>query len=186
MSLLQFVNNAGEVLERGDVVVIASQQSDMQDRGAIPTLDVDMAKRNYDTAVCGIVHDLYAEHKPDPEQEPGANRNAEKTSGRGRARNPAKTSPSQAFTLDELETLDRTKIAPGQIGHLVAGGVCVVCKVDADGAPIKAGDLLTTSATKGHAQKAVDSTKAVGAVLGKALGSLKKGKGTIPILVTLQ
>jgi len=99
---------------------------------------------------------------------------------------PFTTGTTQAFTLDELENLDRTKIAPGQIGHLVVGGICVICKVDADVAPIKAGDLLTTSDTKGHAQKVVDSTKAVGAVLGKALGSLRKGKGTIPVLVALQ
>ncbi len=187
MSLLQFVNNAGEVLERGDVVVIASRQPDIQGRPGTPAVEVDLAKRIYDVAVCGVVHDLYAEHKPDPGQDPETDRKAEKTSGRsGHGRRQAKTGSTQAFTLDELETLDRTKIAPGQIGHLVAGGLCVACKVDADIAPIKAGDLLTTSATKGHAQKVVDSTKAVGAVLGKALGSLKKGKGTIPVLVTLQ
>jgi hypothetical protein len=57
--------------------------------------------------------------------------------------------------------------------------------VDADIAPIKSGDLLTSNATKGHAQKAAEPP-AAGAVLGKALGSLKKGKGTIPVLVTLQ
>lgn len=187
MSLLRFVNNVGEVLERGDVVVIASRQPDMQDRaGSMPTAEVDLAQRIYDTAVCGIVHDLYAEHKPDPEQGPEADRDAEKASGRsGRKRSQAKVVSTQAFTLEELETLDRTKIAAGQIGHLVAGGLCVVCKVDADIAPIKAGDLLTTSTTKGHAQKVIDSTRAVGAVLGKAFGSLKKGKGTIPVLVTL-
>jgi hypothetical protein len=188
MGLLQFVNNVGEVLEQGDVVVIAPRQPDMPERAvSMPTVEVDFAQRIYDTAVCGIVHNLYAEHKPDPGQEPKADRDAEKTSGRsGHKRSQPRAGSTQAFTLDELGTLDRTKIAPGQIGHLVAGGVCVVCKVDADVAPIKAGDLLTTSATKGHAQKVIDSTKAVGAVLGKALGSLKKGKGTIPVLVTLQ
>jgi hypothetical protein len=60
-----------------------------------------------------------------------------------------------------------------------------MCKVDADIAPMKPGDLLTSSATKGHAQKAAEPA-AAGTVLGKALGSLKKGKGTIPVLVTLQ
>jgi hypothetical protein len=188
MSFLQFVNNAGEVLEQGDVVVIASRQPDMRGRPGIPAVNVDLAQHIYDTAVCGVVNDLYAEHKPDPGQEPEADRNKNKTSGRGGhgRSSQANTASTQAFTLDELETLDRTKIAPSQIGHLVAGGICVVCKVDADIAPIKTGELLTTSATKGHAQKVVDSTKAVGAVLGKALGSLKKGKGTIPVLITLQ
>ena len=65
-------------------------------------------------------------------------------------------------------------------------GTYAWCKVDADIAPIKIGDLLTTSSTKGHAQRISDSGKAQGAVIGKALGSLKKGKGKIPVLVTLQ
>ncbi len=47
-------------------------------------------------------------------------------------------------------------------------------------------DLLTTSKTKGHAQKVTNPSKAIGAVVGKAMGSLKRGRGTIPILVTLQ
>jgi hypothetical protein len=45
---------------------------------------------------------------------------------------------------------------------------------------------LTTSPTKGHAQKVTDPSKAVGAIVGKALASLKKGKGMIPVIVTLQ
>jgi hypothetical protein len=60
------------------------------------------------------------------------------------------------------------------------------CKVDADYAPIGMGDPLTTSETPGHAMRADDPTKSFGAVLGKALGSLKAGRGTIPVLVTLQ
>jgi hypothetical protein len=62
----------------------------------------------------------------------------------------------------------------------------VYCKVDADYAPIELGDLLTTSATPGHAMKATDMTKAFGAVLGKAMAPLESGKGLIPIIVTLQ
>jgi len=62
----------------------------------------------------------------------------------------------------------------------------VYCKVDAEYAPIVAGDLLTTSATRGHAMKAEDSTQAFGAVVGKALASVPNGTGLIPILVTLQ
>ncbi len=61
----------------------------------------------------------------------------------------------------------------------------VYCKVDADSAPISVGDLLTTSATSGHAMKAVDPMKAFGAVIGKALGNLDEGFGLIPILVAM-
>lgn len=62
----------------------------------------------------------------------------------------------------------------------------VLCKVDADIAPIVAGDLLTTSPTKGYAQKVLDPVKSAGAIIGKALGSLIRGKGEIMVLVTLQ
>lgn len=62
----------------------------------------------------------------------------------------------------------------------------VYCKVDARDAPIEIGDLLTTSSTKGYAMKAEDPMKAFGAVIGKALGSIKEGLGMIPVLVALQ
>ena len=45
----------------------------------------------------------------------------------------------------------------------------VYCKVDARYGHIDVGDLLTTSATPGHAMLASDTAKAVGAILGKAL-----------------
>ena len=62
----------------------------------------------------------------------------------------------------------------------------VFCKVDANYSPIEVGDLLTTSATPGHAMKASDPVKAFGAVIGKALRPLKTGEGLIPILIALQ
>jgi hypothetical protein len=62
----------------------------------------------------------------------------------------------------------------------------VYCKVDAQYGAIETGDLLTTSPTPGHAMKAQDPLRAFGAVLGKALGPLRAGKGLIPILVALQ
>jgi len=60
------------------------------------------------------------------------------------------------------------------------------CKVDAGSSPVEVGDLLTTSSTPGHAMKAADPLKAFGAVIGKALVSLKSGQGLIPILIALQ
>jgi hypothetical protein len=62
----------------------------------------------------------------------------------------------------------------------------VYCKVDAQYSPIQVGDLLTTSATPGHAMKAEDPARSFGAVIGKALQPLKNGEGLIPILVSLQ
>jgi len=62
----------------------------------------------------------------------------------------------------------------------------VYCKVDASGGAIAVGDMLTTSATPGHAMKASDAAQAFGAVIGKALGPLAGGTGLLPILVALQ
>jgi hypothetical protein len=62
----------------------------------------------------------------------------------------------------------------------------VICKVDAHTNPIKAGDLLTTSSTPGHAMRASDTSRAFGAIIGKALAALPSGTGLIPVLVSLQ
>src|SRR5215472_4412003 len=62
----------------------------------------------------------------------------------------------------------------------------VYCKADAEFAPIRIGDLLTTSPTPGHAMKACDPRKAFGSVIGKALQPLATGQGLIPILIALQ
>jgi hypothetical protein len=62
----------------------------------------------------------------------------------------------------------------------------VFCNVDATYGSVEVGDLLTTSDTPGHAMKASDSTRAFGAVIGKALRPLRDGKALIPILVALQ
>jgi len=55
----------------------------------------------------------------------------------------------------------------------------VPCWVDADIAPIRAGDLLVTSATPGHAQKLMEGGHGTGAVIGKALESRLSGRGRI-------
>jgi hypothetical protein len=62
----------------------------------------------------------------------------------------------------------------------------VYCQVDAEFAAIAVGDLLTTSATPGHAMRATNPLEAFGAVIGKALRPLASGRGLIPILVALQ
>jgi hypothetical protein len=62
----------------------------------------------------------------------------------------------------------------------------VFCKVDADYCAVEVGDMLTTSATSGHAMKASDSARAFGAVIGKALRPLRSGQAMLPILIALQ
>jgi hypothetical protein len=60
------------------------------------------------------------------------------------------------------------------------------CRAEARSGPIRAGDLLTTSATPGHARCADDRQRAFGAVVGKALQPLRDGQGLVPIVVSLQ
>jgi hypothetical protein len=62
----------------------------------------------------------------------------------------------------------------------------VPCKVTAENGPIRRGDLLVSSSTPGHAMKGTERNRMLGAVVGKALGSLDWGTGVIEVLVTLQ
>jgi hypothetical protein len=57
---------------------------------------------------------------------------------------------------------------------------------DTDTGEIRAGDLLTTSATPGHAMRVTDAARAQGAILGKAMTGLKHGRGLVLVLVTLE
>ncbi|MDQ3011392.1 MAG: hypothetical protein M3X11_11895 [Acidobacteriota bacterium] len=70
--------------------------------------------------------------------------------------------------------------------HPVALSGRVYVWVDATRGAIRPGDLLTTSATPGHAMRAGNSVKTHGAVIGKAMTGLKAGKGLVLVLVTLQ
>ena len=80
----------------------------------------------------------------------------------------------------------------GQTGTLANGGFPVAlsgrvyCLVDADYAPVLPGDLLTTSETPGYAMKVNNHQRAQGAIIGKAMTPLKKGRGLVLVLVSLQ
>jgi hypothetical protein len=80
--------------------------------------------------------------------------------------------------------LDRQQSHDGRASVALVGKV--YCKVDAQYASIEVGDLLTTSATPGHAMRANDPVKIFGSVIGKALRPLMEGQGLIPILIALQ
>jgi len=69
-------------------------------------------------------------------------------------------------------------------GQNVAPSGRVYVQADASSGAIKPGDLLTTSATPGHAMNVAEPGKAQGAILGKAMSALAEGKGVV--LVTLQ
>jgi len=81
-------------------------------------------------------------------------------------------------------TLQQDGVLEGDLPVTVVGRV--YCKAEALTSPIQAGDLLTTSGLPGYCMKASDNTRTQGAIIGKALGSLKTGKGLVLVLVTLQ
>jgi hypothetical protein len=62
----------------------------------------------------------------------------------------------------------------------------VPTKVSAENGSIQAGDLLVSASTIGYAMKGTDRERMLGAVIGKALGSLDSGTGVIEVLVTLR
>jgi hypothetical protein len=80
--------------------------------------------------------------------------------------------------------LDKQKGNANRVPVALVGKV--YCMVDAGYAPVEVGDLLTSSATPGHAMKMLDPLLALGAVIGKALAPLTSGRGLIPVLVALQ
>ncbi len=70
--------------------------------------------------------------------------------------------------------------------HPVALTGRVWCWCDATYGAIRPGDRLTTSATPGHAMKVSDTTRAPGAVVGKAMTELPEGCGLVLVLVQPQ
>lgn len=74
--------------------------------------------------------------------------------------------------------------ADGQ--HPVALSGRVYCQADTSAGPIQPGDLLTTADIPGHAMRVTDHTRAIGAILGKAMTGLKDGRGLVLVLVSLQ
>ncbi len=80
----------------------------------------------------------------------------------------------------------------GQPGTLADGDEPVALSgrvyvwADASNGAISVGDLLTTSSVPGHAMKVTNHSKAQGAILGKAMTGLSKGRGLVLVVVTLQ
>jgi hypothetical protein len=73
---------------------------------------------------------------------------------------------------------------PDEVPMAVVG--IVPAKVSAENGAIHPGDLLVSSSKVGYGMKGTDRSRLVGAVIGKAMGSLENGTGVIEVLVTLQ
>jgi len=80
-----------------------------------------------------------------------------------------------------LPNLDRSKPSSP---IALAGRVWVFA--DASTGAIKPGDLLTTSPTAGHAMKVKNYRRGQGAIIGKAMSSLKSGRGMVLVLISMQ
>ena len=88
---------------------------------------------------------------------------------------------------EQLTDMDIKRSAGTIFGLIVTLGAYAFCKVDATGDAIKAGDLLVTSKNKGYASRVAKSESKAGAIIGKALAPLSKGKtGVIPVFVSHQ
>jgi hypothetical protein len=193
-----FINASGDAVEEGDVVVIGQQRESRccGTNNNIPLPEVDLANQAADSRVCGIVVKVVTEQQlplvetePDLSPEEQAEIAAKIEAGEikpGEKPVDQPPHPLKAFAGQAASEAERKKVGDKQMGQMVTHGCFAHCKVDADIAAIEAGDLLTTSPTKGHAQKVTDRPQAIGAILGKALAPLKEGKGKIPVLVTLQ
>ncbi len=179
----RFRNPSGAALGKGDVVILSGSRAKLTSYGKddnIPVPNVAASGKANDTRVCGIVAELLVEDEPDAPESV-----REELEKKGKKIDDG-VKRLQVFTAEERENLDRKKVAAGQFGEMVTVGCFATCKVDASAGAIRVGDLLTTSATPGHAQKVADPAKATGTILGKALKGLKEGTGTIPVLVMLQ
>ncbi len=193
-----FVNRVGDTLEQGDVVVISPQPVAYYSgsENNIPILEVDLTEKAYDTRVCGIVSRFVTEQDL-PHVEPHVESYVDLESMelppevtletlQADAQNSTEPIPHPLKEFAASAQADARQVQDQQMGMMVTLGAFAHCKVDADIAPIAVGDLLTTSPTKGHAQKVLDPAKALGTIVGKALAPLETGKGKIPVLVMLQ
>lgn len=81
----------------------------------------------------------------------------------------------------------RRQLTPKNLDEVPMAMMGIVpAKVSAENGPVHPGDLLVTSSIPGYAMKGTDRSKMVGALIGKAMGSIESGTGVIEIAVTLQ
>jgi hypothetical protein len=83
--------------------------------------------------------------------------------------------------------LGRRQTTPKSVDEIPLAMIGIVpVKVSTENGRIRPHDLLVSSSKPGYAMKGTDRSRLVGAVIGKAMGSLDSGNGVIEVLVTLQ
>jgi hypothetical protein len=166
---MQVVQNGGsEILERGDVVVIAGISRSLAE-GEAPIIQVRKASATNSTGVLGVVASTYSEAWLEVETDPTG------ASAGGK----------------EIPSTMPGPIAPNEYLLVVVQGPALV-KVDAAAGAIQPGDLLSSAGQTGYASKAAEltiegvRTTVPGTVFGKALEPLDSGQELIYVFVTLQ
>ena len=186
-------------LEAGDVVSIVGSAEAVQ--GDVPVVTVKKVAQANDTGVVGIVdgafyvpdadtRDAYAAQEQAIHEARELRGTMEREATGGNKINLADYPIPAATISDEQGTAHLvpgvTSITTKGYASVVTQGVYKAVKVDASFGAIKAGDLLTTSPNPGYAMKVTDKAEAMGAIIGKALGDLSSGTGTVPVMVTLK
>jgi hypothetical protein len=198
----EIMQNAGDTpIQAGDVVRVIGTGAPVV--GSAPVLMVRKSDSAYDQGVVGVAGQaLYvpsAQTRAAYEQQEAAirdamNRRNEIMSGHGSDQE--KAAQMAAVTMPQSHIDDNVgrvhldtqaaNIASNSYGTLATQGTMPAVKVTAVNGAIQAGDLLVSSGTPGVAMKADTSKLVPGTVIGKALGDLANGTGTVPVLVTLK
>jgi hypothetical protein len=96
------------------------------------------------------------------------------------------------YSTSTASTNTTREIQKGDYLHLVTSGIFKSLKVDASYGVVHPGDLLTSSSNPGYAMKAqpvVISGRSIyptESIIGKSLGTLESGQGSIPVFVGRQ
>lgn len=199
--VVDIMQNAGDQpLEAGDVVVIVGSAPAVM--GQIPVVRVAKTGEEYSTAVVGIVDQ--AVYVPDKSTMEAYERQEQERNDAFERRTQAETLamengtdagvvdiPIPPVTVTDQDASihadpNRASMSTGEYISVVTLGSYRAIKVDAAYGPIHAGDLLTSSPHAGFAMKASDKDRTSGAIIGKALGDLEVGTGTVPVMVTLK
>jgi hypothetical protein len=193
-------NSGKDSLEQGDVVTIVGSAEAVL--GQIPVVRVQKATGQYDSGVVGVVdqvmyvpsketREAYARQEQDRREAMQRRSEAEKASEKTGDKSALANITVPAATITDADGNvhvdgNATVAETGAHVNVVTLGSYKGVKVDASFGAIKAGDLLTTSPNAGYAMKVTDKAAAYGAIIGKALGDLESGTGSIPVMVTLK
>ena len=203
-------NDGQDPLQLGDLVVITGATDPVL--GEIPVPTVRLADEAAGTGIMGVVDRMFATpavEKAIPmevidawrqlnagsmarERSPGTATSAEDglipPQTEQAQRKPEPESPGRFVSQGEAEFLAKATgrdpgIAQGAYLGVVTLGAFKAIRVDASYGSILPGDLLVSSPTAGHAMRELNPQP--GTIVGKALGSLEEGQGTVPVLITI-